>query len=74
MYDVLSYSTCIQIVFNILYDVYTHNRGVHAPATKLILDRIIPISPQVIPLYLHIRNVKLKVLSVYKLSVIEHPT
>jgi hypothetical protein len=27
---------------------------------KLILDRIIPISPQVIPLYLHIRNEKLK--------------
>jgi hypothetical protein len=26
--------------------------------------RIIPISPQVIPLYLHIRNEKLKVLSV----------
>jgi hypothetical protein len=46
----------------------------YAPATKLILDRIIPISPQVIPLYLHIRNEKLKVLSVYKLSMIEHHT
>ena len=33
---------------------------------------IIPISPQVIPLYLHIRNEKLKVLSVYKLSMIEY--
>jgi hypothetical protein len=41
---------------------------------KLILDRIIPISPQVIPLYLHIRNEKLKVLSVYKLSMIGHHT
>jgi hypothetical protein len=35
---------------------------------------IIPISPQVIPLYLHIRNEKLMVLSVYKLSMIEHHT
>jgi hypothetical protein len=33
---------------------------------------IIPISPQVIPLYLHIRNEKLKVLSVYRLSMIEY--
>jgi hypothetical protein len=32
---------------------------------------IIPISPQVIPLYLHIRNEKLKVLSVCKLSMIQ---
>jgi hypothetical protein len=39
-------------------------------ATKLILDRIIPIST----LYLHIRNEKLKALSVYKLSMIEHHT
>ena len=46
----------------------------YAPATKPILDRIIPISPQVIHLYLHIRNEKLKVLSVYKLSMIEHHT
>ena len=42
----------------------------YAPATELILDRIIPISPQVIPLYLQIRIEKLKVLSVYKLSMI----
>ena len=35
---------------------------------------IIPISPQVIPLYLHIRNEKIKVLSVYKLSMIEQST
>jgi hypothetical protein len=46
----------------------------YAPVTKLILDRIMPISPQVIPLYLHIRNAKLKVLSVYKLHMIEHHT
>ena len=101
--------------FNILYDVYTHNGGVHVhrilifikyliidrqldlviflcprdeklgggrdfcqiftkrqvvelhfPLTSYIMERwfvwgIIPISPQVIPLYLHIRNEKLKV-------------
>ena len=35
---------------------------------------IIPISPQEIPLYLHIKNEKLKVLSVYKLSMIEYHT
>ena len=53
--------------------------GFHFLLTSYIMETwfvwgIIPISPQVIPLYLHIRNEKLKVLSVYKLSMIEHHT
>ena len=61
-------------MYAIVVNVNKTRKEKYAPATKLILDRIIPISPQVIPLYLHIRNEKLKVLSVYKLSMIEHHT
>jgi hypothetical protein len=53
--------------------------GFHFLLTSYIMETwfvwgIIPILPQVITLYLHIRNEKLNVVSVYKLSMIEHHT
>jgi hypothetical protein len=70
---------CINILQNIKAvggDSRTNHVAFMQLVRKKLLSptRIIPISPQVIPLYLHIRNEKLKVLSVCKLSMIEHHT